>query len=300
MRRMRSDEYPLGRARRVRAKRAALGGSTVACFGLALLFFLAGPERHGPTPPGRATLELSRAQATEPLTQPRLLSSSQLMMIPPEFVSDPPLLQLQSAPPAKTDPAVQTNSLNSSPESPGGEQPTAASADPTVPLQLTPEPTMQAAAGPTIPGSVATTVESAGLLPAAAPTSLPPTASLNDSLPVPDADEQLASRAETTVSVKEAEAVQPYVGTWAAHRSACLPGNTKTRYIPLTLKERAARAGDGSCSFRKLARHGNSWKIEASCRSKGESWESQVRLVLAGSKLTWSSKRGVQTYHRCS
>jgi hypothetical protein len=65
------------------------------------------------------------------------------------------------------------------------------------------------------------------------------------------------------------------------------------------LSERGAKAGGASCSFRRTDQQGNRWVVAATCKDGSETWNANVRLVLAGSKLTWSSERGTQTYSRC-
>lgn len=88
-------------------------------------------------------------------------------------------------------------------------------------------------------------------------------------------------------------------GKWAPHPSACADRGKKSAFLPLTLDERGARAGDTTCSFRKTDQAGSRWTLAATCTDAAESWNANIRLALAGRKLTWSSERGSQTYSRC-
>jgi hypothetical protein len=215
------------------------------------------------------------------------------MMIPPDVSGEPELIEVRSA--ASSGGGSLEKDTGASNAEPIKPEPVAAEA------QFSPEPephtsTMQQ---PTIPGSVAERIGSDELA-----TMLP----VNSASQTPDLVEQAHPHARDGVRRNDrpaaltppVEPIESFVGKWAGHRSACSSKNKKTAYIPLTLSERGAKAGGASCMFHKLARHGRTWNIEAKCRNSVESWDSQVRLVLAGPKLTWSSRRGTETYMRCS
>jgi hypothetical protein len=88
-------------------------------------------------------------------------------------------------------------------------------------------------------------------------------------------------------------------GKWAANTLACASGRKRTGHLPLTIDGRGASAGGASCSFGKTEQDGNRWVIAAQCRQAGKSWDANVQLVLKGRQLTWTSRRGTQTYTRC-
>ena len=113
-------------------------------------------------------------------------------------------------------------------------------------------------------------------------------------------DRAPAPAARVTVGAPPSLSFRSIAGKWASHPSAC-SGSAKRRtaHLPLTIDQRGARAGGASCSFRRTAQDGNRWSVAATCTSDSETWDANVRLVLAGNKLTWSSERGAQTYTRC-
>jgi hypothetical protein len=111
-------------------------------------------------------------------------------------------------------------------------------------------------------------------------------------------EEKRVSVAPTTTSAIPALSLRSLAGKWAPHPAAC-SGNKRSAFLPLTINERGARAGTSSCSFKRTAQDGNRWVVAATCTDAAVTWNANVRLVLAGSKLTWSSERGAQTYTRC-
>jgi hypothetical protein len=83
-----------------------------------------------------------------------------------------------------------------------------------------------------------------------------------------------------------------FVGTWAADTASCTS-------FPTVIQLSGAKAGDASCSFGKIQRANAIWTVSATCSDTQERWSARVRLNLSGSKLTWTSQRGSQTYIRC-
>ena len=297
MRRLRENQYPLTRARRVRARRARLGGSTLVICGLGALFVLVNYQRSEPGLATRAPLEVSSARAMGPELLSRAVMSSQLMLIPPEIIGEPRLLGLRSALPAAEDEVVEPETFASNLEEAASEQAA-------VPSRLSPAPELDlrrlTMAEPTVSGPVVLRVASTSLLPVAPLDPLPPATNLIEAARVNETHEQLTAPVSPAAAVKAVETVETFTGKWAGHRSACSPRNKTTPYVPLSLSERGAKAGNASCSFRRVAKNGSSWNIDAQCRNDAESWDTQIRLVLAGSKLTWSSKRGTEIYTRCN
>ena len=60
----------------------------------------------------------------------------------------------------------------------------------------------------------------------------------------------------------------------------------------------ARRAGNTVCTFRDGRRMGASWSVAASCSDGGRRWTSQVKLIVEGDRLTWSSAKGDASYVR--
>ncbi|MDP4005030.1 peptidase inhibitor family I36 protein [Methylobacterium sp. NEAU K] len=90
-----------------------------------------------------------------------------------------------------------------------------------------------------------------------------------------------------------------YVGVWGPTAFACGAPSRRRGYIPATIMQDRARAGRTHCSFHDSHRVGNAWIMAAECSDRGRHWSSQVRLVVDGDRLTWSSSRGTATYIRC-
>ena len=89
-------------------------------------------------------------------------------------------------------------------------------------------------------------------------------------------------------------------GLWAPNRAACdKHAAARTGWLPMKITERGARAGQTTCSFRRLSGEGSAWTAVAECSGPRGHWISNVRLGLEASSLTWSSARGVRRYVRC-
>jgi hypothetical protein len=82
-------------------------------------------------------------------------------------------------------------------------------------------------------------------------------------------------------------------------RASCSERNKRGGFLAAHAQRAWCKAGGASCSFRRTDQQGNRWVVAATCKDGSETWNANVRLVLAGSKLTWSSERGTQTYSRC-
>ena len=89
-------------------------------------------------------------------------------------------------------------------------------------------------------------------------------------------------------------------GLWAPNRAACdKHAAARTGWLPMKITDRGARAGQTTCSFRRLSGEGSAWTAVAECSGPRGHWVSNVRLELGASSLTWSSARGVRRYVRC-
>ncbi len=90
-----------------------------------------------------------------------------------------------------------------------------------------------------------------------------------------------------------------HVGVWGPNAAACGAPNRRRGFYQATITAEGARAGRTICTFRDGRRMGNAWVTAAECRDRGRRWSSQVRLVVEGDRLTWSSARGTSSYIRC-
>jgi len=93
--------------------------------------------------------------------------------------------------------------------------------------------------------------------------------------------------------------VAEFVGTWGPTPAACLSPSRRRGYLPATISMEKARAGKTLCSFRDGHRAGGAWVMAAECSDRGRRWSSQVRLLVEGDRLTWTSSKGTSTYVRC-
>ncbi len=90
-----------------------------------------------------------------------------------------------------------------------------------------------------------------------------------------------------------------FVGRWALNVDQCQ--RSQNGSAPITINSRRAETVGSACNFRSVKREGtNSWRIQALCSADGNSWNARIDLKLIGSKLSWSSERGSETYVRCS
>jgi peptidoglycan hydrolase-like protein with peptidoglycan-binding domain len=89
-----------------------------------------------------------------------------------------------------------------------------------------------------------------------------------------------------------------FVGGWGINADQCrqAPDNRS----PLRINARRAEASNTTCEFNSTQRESaNEWRIQASCADEHDQWSANIRLTLAGSRLTWASERGTATYLRC-
>jgi len=90
-----------------------------------------------------------------------------------------------------------------------------------------------------------------------------------------------------------------FVGGWALDTAQCR--QAQSGQAPLSIDVRRAEAFGSTCEFKSMHREGyNVWRVRAVCSLDGKSWNAKIRLALNGSRLTWTSERGITTYVRCS
>jgi hypothetical protein len=87
------------------------------------------------------------------------------------------------------------------------------------------------------------------------------------------------------------------VGTWASNERACR--SRPTNLLPAVIDNDGARAGETFCAFKKKRLERDGMHVTATCSSPRERWNANVKLRVEGNRLTWSSRRGSQTYVRC-
>jgi peptidoglycan hydrolase-like protein with peptidoglycan-binding domain len=95
-----------------------------------------------------------------------------------------------------------------------------------------------------------------------------------------------------------APATGTFVGAWGINVDQCqqAPDNRS----PLRIDTHRAEAFGATCQFNSTQRESaNEWRIRASCADEHDRWNANIRLTLAGSRLTWTSERGTATYLRC-
>lgn len=137
------------------------------------------------------------------------------------------------------------------------------------------------------------------------PAEPPPATAQNSAEDTPQPLAQTPSAALPSAAVppsgprKVAPAVADYVGTWGPTPAACLSPSRRRGYLPATLTIDRARAGRTVCTFHDGHRTGNTWLMAAECSDRGRRWSSQVRLLVEGDRLIWTSNRGTATYIRC-
>lgn len=110
----------------------------------------------------------------------------------------------------------------------------------------------------------------------------------------------VAPPAAAPATLRPAPASAEYVGTWGPTADACGARSHRRGYLPATITPERAKAGRTICSFRDGRRIGNAWVMAAECSDRGRRWSSQVRLVVDGDRLTWTSAKGTSAYVRCS
>jgi hypothetical protein len=106
-----------------------------------------------------------------------------------------------------------------------------------------------------------------------------------------------------SVEKERSEKAKPesYVGMWAVDGNACPRRMNRGGDLLTFIDERGAWAGEGSCNFKKRRKTGGTeWSVSAICTDGHSRWQSDIRLVVSGDKMNWSSPRGSQKYIRCT
>jgi len=90
------------------------------------------------------------------------------------------------------------------------------------------------------------------------------------------------------------------VGVWSPDAGACSAKQFRDGSLPTVITADGAAAGETFCMFTNRKQTENGWTVIAKCSSSRERWTSNVRLTVGDNRLTWTSKRGTQTYTRCA
>ena len=132
-------------------------------------------------------------------------------------------------------------------------------------------------------------------------TELPTERAAESPPPQPARNEGPASDIHAATPRPEVRRVPPpaIVGVWAPETGSCSARNAREGVLPAIISERGARAGETSCVFKEQRWTEKGWRILASCTNGHERWTSNVRLIVKGDRLVWTSKRGRQAYTRC-
>ncbi len=101
-----------------------------------------------------------------------------------------------------------------------------------------------------------------------------------------------------SAAIARAPATGTFVGGWGINVDNCR--QAQDNRSPLRINTRRAEALNTTCQFNSTQRESaNEWQIRASCADEHDRWDANIRLTLAGSRLTWTSERGTATYLRC-
>ena len=101
-----------------------------------------------------------------------------------------------------------------------------------------------------------------------------------------------------SATAARAPAAGTFVGGWGVNTDQCR--QTPDNHSPLTISAGGAEAFGTTCQFNSTQRESaNEWRIRASCVDSRDQWNANIRLTIAGSRLTWTSERGSATYLRC-
>ncbi len=103
----------------------------------------------------------------------------------------------------------------------------------------------------------------------------------------------------TERSLFSVEPAEPFVGIWGVDASACSPRLNRKGLLPAVIDGEGAWAGETFCTFARKKHTAEGWSVVASCSNAHDRWTANVRLIINGDQLTWTSERGSQSYLRC-
>jgi hypothetical protein len=113
------------------------------------------------------------------------------------------------------------------------------------------------------------------------------------------ADENWDAPTERMLFSGEVEQAEAFVGIWGIDASACSPRLNRKGFLPAVIDGEGAWAGDTFCAFDRKKRTASGWEVVANCSNAHDRWSANVRLIINGDQLTWTSERGSVSYLRC-
>jgi hypothetical protein len=96
------------------------------------------------------------------------------------------------------------------------------------------------------------------------------------------------------------ESAATFVGVWAPDAGTCSAREFREGVLPAVISTDGAWAGETFCMFTSKKQTETGWNVTAKCSNPRERWTTSVRLTVKDNRLTWTSKRGAQTYTRCA
>ena len=113
------------------------------------------------------------------------------------------------------------------------------------------------------------------------------------------ADDQWNSETETALkNGQPGQANETFIGGWAGTIAECQDG--QIGQAPLQITERRAEIGNVVCDFQPPQREGLGWRTQANCTEPGkQAWRANVKILVSGGRLTWSSESGTVSFVRC-
>jgi len=91
-------------------------------------------------------------------------------------------------------------------------------------------------------------------------------------------------------------ASRTFLGGWSSSRECAVKAPNQA---PLWINSQTARVAEGGCQFLSVVREGQGWRFRAKCTLPNETWNANIKMIVNGEQLVWSSERGTETYTRC-
>ena len=88
------------------------------------------------------------------------------------------------------------------------------------------------------------------------------------------------------------------VGVWAPDEGTCSARKLRAGVLPAVISAEGAWAGETFCAFKDKKETQTGLRVVAKCSNPRERWTANVHLTVNDNRLTWTSKRGTQTYRR--
>ncbi len=90
------------------------------------------------------------------------------------------------------------------------------------------------------------------------------------------------------------------VGVWTPDEGTCSARTLRAGVLPAVISAEGAWAGETFCAFKDKKETETGLRVVAKCSNPRERWTANVHLTVNDNRLTWTSKRGTQTYTRCA